>query len=411
MNKKTEIIDEKERDIEVKHFIKKMKKKQKLNHEILSYNMIINGRWGDGKTTFLKQIKDHLRDNKDTEIKLDDIITISAWDYDFLNDPTEMILNILNNNGTKNDVIKEIRKQIKKFLEGFSEEAIRQNKFFSSLYKGFKEVNNMEESSSKNYLSFIDLKNQIQENIKKMNSNVYIFIDDLDRCNSNFVIRLIEITKHLFNIENVVIIYMLDLKNINHSIIKYYNLLEDSDANETYLSKIIDYVHDLEEVDKTTYLLNRYDLSWVIKKTNRSSYQKVFINLQNETFRKQKYIVSKLKKIENIIIDQKIEDPEGEVKTIIIFSIIQYFCENKNDLIKKILNNVIDQEISNNKTPRDNRQSTRDNLNKIMCFFENIYINEGIGSSFPYKNFSSTDLNKMFEIDFKKLFNFAINTY
>ncbi len=244
-----------------------------------------------------------------------------------------------------------------------------------------------------------------------MNNNIYIFIDDLDRCNTNFVIRLIEITKHLFNIENVVIIYMLDLKNINHSIVKYYNLLEDSDANETYLSKIIDYVHDLEEVDKTTYLLNRYDLSWVIKKTNRSSYQKVFINLQNETFRKQKYIVSKLKKIENIIIDQKIEDPEGEVKTIIIFSIIQYFCKNKNDLIKKILNNVIDQEISNNKTPRDNRQSTRDNLNKIMCFFENIYINEGIGSSFPYKNFSSTDLNKMFEIDFKKLFNFAINTY
>ncbi len=106
MNKKMEIIDEKERDIEVKHFIKKMKKKQKLNHEILSFNMIINGRWGDGKTTFLKQIKNHLRDTKDTEIKLDDIITISAWDYDFLNDPTEMILNILDKYKDKNNVIK-----------------------------------------------------------------------------------------------------------------------------------------------------------------------------------------------------------------------------------------------------------------------------------------------------------------
>jgi hypothetical protein len=32
------------REIEIKQFIKKMKEKQKFNNEMLSYNMVINGR-------------------------------------------------------------------------------------------------------------------------------------------------------------------------------------------------------------------------------------------------------------------------------------------------------------------------------------------------------------------------------
>jgi predicted KAP-like P-loop ATPase len=178
-----------------------------------------------------------------------------------------MILDILIKNKYKNKIIKEIGNEIKNFSKGFAEEVVSQNKFLKPFYEGSKKAiggttENKEKELTKNYLSFIDLKNQIQKNLKnKMNDSVYIFIDDLDRCNTNFVIKLIEITKHLFNIENIVIIYMLDLKIINHSIVKYYNLLEDNNANETYLSKIIDYVHNLEEVDKTTYLLKRYNLS------------------------------------------------------------------------------------------------------------------------------------------------------
>ena len=202
---------------------------------------------------------------------------------------------------------------------------------------------------------------------------------------------------------------MLDLKNINHSIVKYYNLLEDNDANETYLSKIIDYVHNLEEVDKTTYLLKRYDLYWIFEKTNRARQKEIFINFQNKTFREQNNIISKLKNIENIIIYQKIEDPKGELKTIIIFSIIQYLCDETTDFIQKILNNVISQETSGNEITRDHNYSTRDNINKIICFFENVYKKEGIYSTFSHKDFSSTNLNTMSKIDFKKLFNVAIN--
>ncbi len=254
------------------------------------------------------------------------------------------------------------------------------------------------------------MKNKIQENIKKTDDNVYIFIDDLDRCNTNFVIKLFEITKHLFNIKNVVIIYMLDLNNINHSIIKYYNLLEDNNANETYLSKIIDYVHNLEEVDKTTYLLKKYDLHWIFEKTNRKKQLDIFINLQEKTFREQKNIILKIKNIESIFIYQEIEDSKRELETIIIFSIIQYLCEDKIDFIQKMLDSVIEQETFGNKIPREHNYSTRKNINRIISFFENIYKEAGIGSTFPYKNFSSINLTQFFKIDFKKLILIAINT-
>ena len=167
MNQDTKIIDRKERDIEVKNFIKKMKSKPKLNHEILSSNIVINGRWGDGKTTFLEQIKEDLTNTKDKEIKLDDIITISAWDYDFLDDPTEMILDILIKNKEKNKIIKEITNQIVNFSKEFAEEVINQNKILKTFYQGLKKTISESTKDREKYLSFIDLKKRIQENIKK----------------------------------------------------------------------------------------------------------------------------------------------------------------------------------------------------------------------------------------------------
>ena len=118
----------------------------------------------------------------------------------------------------------------------------------------------------------------------------------------------------------------------------------------------------------------------------------------------------KLKNIESVVVRQKIEDPKGEIKTIIIFSIIQYLSKESVDFIQKILDNIINQEISGNEIPRNHTYSTRKNINRIISFFENIYKEAGIDSIFPYKNFSSTSLNTFSKIDFKKLFNIAINT-
>jgi hypothetical protein len=133
------------------------------------------------------------------------------------------------------------------------------------------------------------------------------------------------------------------------------------------------------------------------------------MNLQNKTFREQKNIISKLKNIERIIVDQKIEDPIEEIKTIIIFSIIQYLSEGTFDFIQKILDNVINQETSGHKILADRNYSTRENINRIICFFENIYKEEGINSVFPYESFSSVTLTQFFKIDFEKLMLIAIN--
>ena len=115
------------REVEIQKFIKKMKEKQKFNNEMLSYNMVINGRWGDGKTIFFEQIKESIKNNEDKGINIDNIIEISAWDYDFLDNPVEMIWDILYKNKDKNEIAKKIWEVTTSFFSSLSDELIEQN--------------------------------------------------------------------------------------------------------------------------------------------------------------------------------------------------------------------------------------------------------------------------------------------
>ena len=257
---------------DIENFISILEKRNKINKEINSFNIVLNGRWGDGKTTFFNEVKEYIKNIESTTklykgIRMQEIIEISAWDYDFLDDPSEMIYDIFKSNN--NDVLSKIGNAIKIFLSGMSKEIISdlesKNKFFKYASAGFKNVKNenkIEENNNQekveNLLKFIDLKNIIKSSLKNNEEKIYIFIDDLDRCNPNFVIKLIELTKHIFDIKNITIIYMLDWMSTNESIMNHYGLKIKENYNELYLTKIMDYIYDLPKKDKIEYLFEKY---------------------------------------------------------------------------------------------------------------------------------------------------------
>ena len=361
------------REIEIKQFIKKMKEKQKFNNEMLSYNMVINGRWGDGKTTFLKQIEEHIKNNKDLGIEYTNIIKISAWDYDFLDNPTEMILDIFDKN--ENKVIKKIWDVICSFSSNLSDEMAEQNIIWRIIKRTKDKTKEKNESETNNILNFNDLRRKIKKAINSDDGDVYIFIDDLDRCNPNFIIKLFEVLKHLFNIENVTIIYMLDFENINECIMNYYHLPIKPDVNENYLSKIIDYVHDLDEIDKTTYLLNKYYLNDFIILTDfinfsvNDNLNNILKMLKEKSFREQEKIIIKLLEIVEIIENEKNDNnlPYIDSTTIhfILFSFLEYWCNGN------ILNsNIISRKINNRNYYNTSLLKL---MKEIIIIFENIY--------------------------------------
>ncbi len=396
MNIEETKIKELSRETEIKKFIKIMNEKHKFNNEMLSYNMVINGRWGDGKTTFLNQIKEYIKNNADTGIDLNKIITISAWDYDYLDNPAEMILSIFNKN--ENEVIKKIWGVLISFLSSLSDEMIQQNSFLRIINSTWKKTKDkakwsQEKSGISNILSFNDLKKALQDGINIDYGDVYIFIDDLDRCNPNFTIKLFEVLKHLFNIKNVVIIYMLDFKNVNESIMNYYHLPipKNDNVNENYLSKIIDYVHDLDEVDKTTYLLNKYGLSEFedLKKLNIFSddfsnyilevtdYQNILKILKEKSFREQEKIILKIAEIYNIEKKENINVISSNTKSLKFYFIalffIEYLCNknisNSKDILQKIKKTIYESDWF-------------ELIEEIIIFSQKIYKNLGFDEDF-----------------------------
>ena len=359
-------IEQLSREVEIKKFIKIMKEKDKFNFnkEMLSYNMVINGRWGDGKTTFLNQIKKYIKNNPNIGIDLNNIVTISAWDYDFLDNPIEMIWDILDKN--KNPLLDAISEIVLPFLKGWSKawlkELFKNSKHYKYLNEGIKEVKNkkiQENKKRQNILYYKDLKIKIQKCFENNNyGDVYIFIDDLDRCNPNFTIKLFEVLKHIFNIKNIVIIYMLDLESINKSIMNYYHLpiSKNNDVNENYLSKIIDYVHDLDKIDETKYLLNKYglflfknlkDLKYLqppyLNISNYKYYENILKMLEEKSFREQEKIIFKFAKI-NKILNKERNNSNKTIEDLTLYLItlffIEYLCSknilNSANMFKKI---------------------------------------------------------------------------
>ena len=254
MEVKNELIN---RDEDILKFIDVLANKNKINIEVESFNVALNGRWGDGKTTFVNALQEYIKNKENkAKIAIDQVFIINAWDYDFLDDPSEMFYHFLNQEkNNDNEILSLIYDVLKKCASEYIVDKI-------PFIKKFRQVKNEQDKKNiekqKQFFNILELKKQILKAVETCEENIYIFIDDLDRCNPNFVIKLIELTKHIFNISNITVIYMLDWSNTNISIMKHYGLEIKNNDNEQYLSKIIDYKWNLPHLSKEEYLWKKY---------------------------------------------------------------------------------------------------------------------------------------------------------
>jgi hypothetical protein len=67
---------------------------------------------------------------------------------------------------------------------------------------------------------------------------IVIFIDELDRCNPVFAVRMIERIKHLFEVPNIIFILLMNRKQLENAIKGVYG--QETDAN-AYLGKFLDF--------------------------------------------------------------------------------------------------------------------------------------------------------------------------
>lgn len=232
-----------------------LKRFVKILYLIKDVNIIsLNGEWGSGKTFFVHQAMEVIKNlncvesDIDPKIKkfidefrvtqLHDInieselypIYYNAWEYDSNEDPLlTLIYSIIDQNPNlkameeKSETIKE---KISRIISNFKIGLSYQDSYGKSM--GLELQYNPKEQTklTKDVYSVEEVKNTFKEllgeiMVEKTNKLV-IFVDELDRCNPIFAVKLLERIKHFFDDEKFIFVFSTNLNELQYTIKKFY---------------------------------------------------------------------------------------------------------------------------------------------------------------------------------------------
>jgi len=236
------------------------------------FTMALTGKWGSGKTTFVKMWKQMLADQGYKTFYL------NAWSSDFVEDPLIAIFNGLlsclpsSNKDKAHKAVKELCSSLRS-LERWGTLLLGVAKGVSSTFVGEqtadaaaeflgakKSLCDDELAKLVDYQSTIDgFKNSIQDLVLTDSDGkpVIVIVDELDRCKPDYAILYLERIKHFFDIDGVIFVLTLDKKQFFATVKGYYGSeLIDS---EEYLRRFIDVEYVLPDPDVRTYCKYMYD--------------------------------------------------------------------------------------------------------------------------------------------------------
>lgn len=219
----------------------------KRDNDHKSFVMAIDGAWGTGKTTFIKEC---LLDNEDFII-----IYYDAWKNDFWNNAFEPFLSkFMKSSLFESKEVKE--KILSKFCSVAS--VVAKHLALGFIKKHFevdlKDVaNDAEEKFGENskeaiysvYSDFDDFDNIIEtfkgylsEIYKVENKQIVVIIDELDRCKPDFATATLEFVKHIFDCEGYSFIISSNIDELSKSMKYVYG---DMDTR-AYLNRFFDQI-------------------------------------------------------------------------------------------------------------------------------------------------------------------------
>lgn len=243
--------------------------------------LAINGEWGTGKTTFVKMWQKYM------ERMHYRTIYFNAWETDYISDPLVALL------GELGEVIGETEKfdtvcasisrialttgttvlnSIIKQTIGLSTEAVQTaiNETRDIIKDNIKEY-------SKQKTSISEFKKRLSEYVANVNEEectpLIFIIDELDRCNPHYAVKVLERIKHLFNIPNIFFVLPICKSQLECAIQGFYGSDKIDAAN--YLRRFFNLEYELPFPDCSkfyNYLYEYYEFEQFFEetKTHRS---------------------------------------------------------------------------------------------------------------------------------------------
>ncbi len=261
----------------------------------------IDGRWGSGKTFFVKQsiliinaknpmcvmetakkeeiIKSLNILKKENEINenYDIAIHYDAWENDNDIEPViSIIYEIINQlNITysfKDDInLFKVAGAIIETISGRNVNGILESLNSEDPIEKFKNQKNLEKK----------LKTFFSDILKERGNRLVVFIDELDRCKPSYTVELLEQIKHYLCDDRITFVYSVNIKELQHTIKHYYGDLFDACR---YLDRFFDLQIALPPVDKTKF----YDkiglnTSYVLEKVTKCFIENYNLELRDIT--------------------------------------------------------------------------------------------------------------------------------
>lgn len=229
-----------------------------------AYVIAIDSPWGTGKTRFAKMLRNYLEDR--TKDMSDDsspgkkavfnAIYYNSWDTDFSNDALQPLIHTITRSPEfKPDEFGEAGEEI---LEKFKKSAIAVAKVagFALIHHFLGETaaevaKALDDASSEvkadpleEYQSRLDLLQGFKDSLRDLiahtkQKKLVIIVDELDRCRPTYAIQTLEVVKHLFDVNGLVFIFALDIKQLSCSIKTVYGQDMESIG---YLCRFFDYI-------------------------------------------------------------------------------------------------------------------------------------------------------------------------
>ncbi|MDU5109769.1 MAG: P-loop NTPase fold protein [Clostridium sp.] len=236
----------------------------------------LDSEWGTGKTTFVTMWKDMLDSEEKYNSKFETLY-FNAWENDYIKDPllaifSEMEKQIHDKDTKFNKEIDKMKIKAKPFGKMIVSSAIKlatagilnldgvtlgdfNEEELIKLSEKLGELSVKEISADKTIR--VRFKEEMTKYQSDVNKKIIFFIDELDRCRPTFAIELLEVVKHLFNIENFIFVLSIDKQQLSHSVSTIYGQNSDTIG---YLRRFIDLDYKLPQLNLKTYIRNKSNL-------------------------------------------------------------------------------------------------------------------------------------------------------
>lgn len=226
--------------------------------------------WGTGKTTFVTMWKDLLDSNTEYNSKFSTLY-FNAWEHDYIKDPLLAIFSEIESQIKESDSkLKQQLDNVKNKIKPFTKLATTTG--VKMLTAGALNLDNVN-LGDYNESQLIDLAGKLgdlaikeisaskkirselkKEMIKYQNATekkIIFFIDELDRCRPSFAIELLEVIKHLFDIDNFIFVISIDKEQLSHSVSTIYGHNMDTVG---YLRRFFDLDYKLPKINIKKYI-------------------------------------------------------------------------------------------------------------------------------------------------------------